>query len=186
MDSRLLVPASAALLDGWCGPVVLLDPHERGSDLVGAHLYRDGQVSVFADWTARRTWSTSVSSIHGVLDRVMLDLSRAECRDRIIRALIAMLWPGDRLDRVALDGGPWASDRFDGWTLGTWNRNWSAHFRAGPPARETADEHSPYTWLIRLPGLAGIDCLDDTRSPDGSRLADNLALAAVAREVLRG
>ena len=37
-----------------------------------------------------------------------------------------------------------------------------------------------------VPALADIDPHDDTRLPDGSRLVDALALAIVAREVLRG
>lgn len=85
-----------------------------------------------------------------------LDLSRAECRDRVVRVLGGTDWvyvPSVVGWRLWLDRQP--SDRGEG-----------RYYPASGPA------------------LAGLDPTDDTRLPDGSRLVDALALAAVARHVL--
>lgn len=158
-DPRLLVPATPALLKGWCGPVVY-----DGEQTVTY----DGLV--FRDVYGNGGWWP----VDGVL-AVLLDISCAECRDRIVRVL------GGALGMPTGIPLEFSADE-DGWCLiaadlrgpecvgamAVWDR-------AGHPAGCC---HRP------VPELADIDPLEATRLPDGSHLADALALAAIAREVL--
>lgn len=100
MDSRLLVPATQALLEGWCGPVVWL-PAGATTGIpatwdgrVGVISYRHGGVVDAWDWETTTD------------DALLLDLSRAECRDRVARVLTRTEdhpegWPA----RVVWDAG---------------------------------------------------------------------------------
>lgn len=144
---RLLLSATQALLEGWFGPVVV-DGAEWMS-LGGCHGDEDGFFRVH-DGLVGLTYMEP--------ERVFLDLSRAECRDRVVRVLGGTDWV-----YVASAVGWWL------WL-----------------DRQPSDRGEGRYYPASGPALAGLDPNDDTRLPDGSRLVDALALAAVARHILGG
>lgn len=167
MDSRLLVPATPALLEGWCGPV-LAHVYDKPEPcvLIGPSVLELDDGTEVMDYALHvvdgETFDTAP------VDDIALDLSRAECRDRVARVLAP---PGlgaiaPRLVcEVAHTGGIWLV------------------FLDEEGGNVVLDDEQPARWpwpvdLDRHP-------TDDTELPDGSRLVDALALAAVAREVLR-
>lgn len=134
-DPRLLLPATRALLKGWCGPGVL----DGRLVLVDG----DNDSVVLLDGASVMYNPAHLPAVFDEdLGELTLDLSRAECWDRVCRVL-------------------------------------QVDFHRGVPRS---------WWFIDPYGrsLAGLDPDDDTRLPDGSRLVDALALAAVARHVLGG
>lgn len=155
MDSRLLVPASTALLDGWCGPVVL-----HRTRLVSVDVDDDGYALV---WPQGQWISCDV---------LFLNLSQAEARDRVARVLAA---------RFGVPTAHGVMVRFE------WESDDDDQPSANLNIIGLGAEFSSHYWTpCGVRALAGIDPDDDTRLPDGSRLVDALALAAVAREVPRG
>lgn len=164
-DERLMIPATTALLDGWCGPVQL-ETQGRGW-LPGVAM--DGVIAIL--------------TVHGeckavdVLDRrkleyVRLDLSRAECRDRVARVVAETLHgaplPGSGYS-FWFDGGYLTADRV--WRLSRPNSFCAAFVDPRRLRRPFVPDHGV---LIDVPGL------DDIPETDM-----DAALAAVAREVLR-
>jgi len=147
-DPRLLLPAADALLRVWCGPVVL-----DGYDTVAR--WSNGESSVLVIESPDLEYWVCLDMIGS--GRLFLDLSRAECRDRVARAL------------ASGDSAFWVYD------LGKFGAGWE--LRSGAGTR---------WWGRTLPALAGLDPSSDERLPDGSRLVDALALALVAAEVLGG
>lgn len=157
-DERLLLPATRALVEGWCGPVVVrgLSPfHDGPAVLLGPHDVEEG---------------CEVASVSP--DEIRLDLSRAECRDRVWRVVVAAL--GSPVDR------PEVTHDEDGLVI---------------LAGDLRDEQAQmYVWdrqgrpagaaRLHVPALADLDPDDDTRLPDGSRLVDALALALVAKHTV--
>lgn len=149
-DPRLLVQATAELLDGWCGPVVV-----------------DGMLSIANDCEVfhpdRKTWWYFSNWT------VNLDLSRAECRDQIDRAIVAALGmpPGMKPEFTADE---------DGWSMLVGDLRDPAD---GQMAVWDRDGRAAGCCKVDAPGLAGIDPLDRTLLPDGSRLVDALARAAI-------
>lgn len=169
IDERLLLQATPALLDGWCGPVVLPDVEMHGAIVTHGMSYA-------------YVWSDGGICRYEPAD-LYLDLSRAECRDRVARV-------------VAVSAGLRHEVRDWAWyPVGSLGSHYDV--TGGPdvphPAMPEARFHSAVTrgWkpgdMVRrvIPALAGIDPNDATRLPDGSRLVDALALAIVARTVLR-
>ncbi len=158
-DPRLLLLATAALLEGWFGPVVLPDRVVHG--VIVGHGW-DDLVYVWAG-----------GSVEGyrALD-LLLNLSRAEVRDRVARVVAGWRW------RVDLDGGSvsWGHQPVEHerhrWTLES-NRG-VMEFRPSWARKHEGN----------IPALADLDPSSDTRLPDGSRLVDALALGAVVRVVL--
>lgn len=100
-----------------------------------------------------------------LLERVHVSLADSATRDRIER------W--DRLrDFVCAEAGQRVLYRGVSERLGSVEASFLL-----------LDHRGPVTTWVRLPALAEIDPHDDTRLPDGSRLVDALALAAVCRAV---
>lgn len=164
-DPRLLLSATRALLEGWCGPggldgrLVLVDGDgELVVLLDGAWIfYNAAYLPVVFDEDMRP------------MGELTLDLSRAECRDRVARVVAAGRWPM-QVQSTALRWGTRIPEE-RAWVLGgAW---------VYTSCVEEPDE-------VLVPALADLDPTDDTRLPDGSRLVDALALAAVARHVLGG
>lgn len=154
-DGRLLVPATQALLDDWCGPV-LVDGLPSITNL-GEVLWRGPGQGEPRWWY----WENP--------DRVELDLRFAECRDRVCRVLIASRRPVMRAHHGA---------RFrPGVTRGIWV------LHGDQSESETFAASGLGSWT-GVPALADLDPTDDTRLPDGSRLVDALALAAITRELM--
>lgn len=158
MDERLLLSVTPELLDGWCGPVVFRWDHNGPKR---AHMVSwDGDL--YDDCGLVEDQEEYRQGLH-------LDLARAECRDRVARVLFGCPDYAVTDDDPGMDGvsGPrglwlWADGR-----VYCSDARAAAYFRG---------QHLP-----TMPS----DWRDDTRLPDGSRLVDALALAAVAREVLR-
>jgi hypothetical protein len=170
-DPRLLVPATHALLDGWCGPVVV-DGHEE--------VWTRGRLLVVDEDDEAMWWGEDVD--HGDL---RLDLSRAEVRDRVARCLAATMTGGPVGDEPPIFYFQWHQPRYTRSnarrqrmaTIGRlvcWvDRDDPAEPRLGPK----------YGGV--LPSLADLDPgYPGERLPDGSRWVDAAALAAVARHVL--
>ena len=184
--SDLLLEAPPALLDGWCGPVVYRAGGRTPGVVVGTCEHKGTRVF--------RVWWESPAHPHGTghpthPSALLLDLSRAECRDRVARVVAAvmrldtangvqyLLRSGEPQDApgfieacggrifvtASLDEGTMASP-LDPWLM----------------ASSEPDE----PWLT-VPALATLDPNDNTRLPDGSRRVDALALLHVARTVLQ-
>lgn len=142
MDDRLLAPCTADLLRGWTGPVHGYVHRGIPTRAVSIGEFGGGMVML---------WAETGDAVVRPAD-LSLDLSLAECRDRVVRVVA---------QHLANDGAP------------------RPYLRCldADSARQTA----PAEWYdsadLRL------DPNDDTRLPDGSRLVDALALAAVWREV---
>lgn len=158
-DERLLLPATRALVEGWCGPVIV-SQNTDDAWLSYGEVDQDGDVLVAG---SHITWYN--------LDKIRFDLSRAECRDRVAR-VVAGLALAPRAGLV------------DSCTAHTWEwapamdqRRWTLSGNGGGRGWE-------HFGLKSVPALAALDPNDDTRLPDGSRLVDALALALVARHVL--
>jgi hypothetical protein len=131
-DTRLLIPATPELLEGWCGPVVvtwLQGWTETAACFEGRIFICEG------DWPVEDM--PDYGAVH-------LDLSRAEVRDRVARVV------GPGVGAMVLATG----------------------MLSGAHRHRVIASRAPH-----------LDPTDDTRLPDGSRLVDALALAAVAREV---
>ena len=172
MDADLLLPVAACpgILDGWCGPVWM------GGWTVA--LAGTGIVRGIGDAAWGQCMDTGAYRTAPVPD-VHLDLSRAECRDRVDRYIIGRISGGD----VGGCRPEFTADE-DGWAMlwcdlcdparggmAVWDRQ---GYGAGHPG--TPNVHA----------LADLDPNDDTRLPDGSRRVDALALRAVAMEAGRG
>lgn len=152
-DPRLLVPATPALLDGWCGPVWW---SHRTIALAGVN---DGELWGLC-WDTGAFRTVPIAEVH-------LDLSRAECRDRVARVLAP---PG--LGAIAPRLVCEAAHTGGIWLVFLDEEGGSVMLGDDRPAR--------WPWPVDLDRHP----TDDTELPDGSRLVDALALAAVAREVL--
>jgi len=186
-DPRLIAPATAAVLDGWCGPVVAdAGADDRDGLVDGVCLGASEHPRGFLVW---HDWG-GVGSERIPWEDLRLDFSRAEVRDRVARVLSALAgapgalapwWMGrDTFTRGPLDfvltrPGSWHDRDDTGCTIDAWVRG-----RAPMHAHERA------CLVVEVPALADLDPSDDTRLPDGSRLVDALALAAVYREVCCG
>lgn len=176
--SDLHVTATPDLLDGWTGQALLQTQGARwveGVVLDGDHAAHFVGGSVYRD-----------SIELDLIRRIRLDLSRAECRDRVCRVLAARL-----LREVPAngDGYSWRMEPVScSWELQTHNRNWMARFAADTSGWFAVDEGNRTGRFPSrsVPALADLDPDDDTRLPDGSRRVDALALAACWREVSRG
>lgn len=167
----LYLPASRALLDGWCGPVEARDANgvwhpcvtlgwSGNENIPGAWVYSEAQAPLFGAEEERG--ADFVSAVH-----LRLDLSRAEVRDRVARVLAAQALDLPVASGVAVQ---FVRNPLGGRML----------------AFAVTDGRSVVTAAvdsITCPALAALDPDDDTRLPDGSRLVDALALAGVAREV---
>lgn len=175
-DDRLLIPATRALLDGWCGPVEyecalgwLPGVWDHG---LGCVLTERGPQEVSC---ACHRWALEA--------HVRLDASRAEVRDRVVRVVAETLADPAR-DIVAPQFEPQQDpDVREPVYLAEWVILWGSTLVRWFVARRAADDGNA---VVELPALAALDPNDDTRLPDRSRLVDALALVAVAREVLRG
>ena len=162
--SDLLLKATPALLDGWCGPVVVEIPHHghAGSIALGADL-----VPLCWDEVGCCDLPDGYSSAAPHY----LALSRAECRDRVARVVFGRVasprcWRAHRAGRPM--GVAFRMTLGDVWYEGG---DWWDGGQGHDPARF-------------CPALASLYPSDDTRLPDGSRLVDAQALLAVAREVM--
>lgn len=156
-DPRLLVQATPELLAGWRGPVVLpgRDGFIVGEGLHSIYVWSDGSVDRFLP-----------------LD-LFVNLSRAECRDQMDRAIVA-----------ALDMPPGMKPEFtadeDGWSMLVGDLRDPA---VGEMAVWDRDGRAAGCCKVDAPGLADIDPLDTVLLPDGSRLVDALARAAIWQAV---
>lgn len=203
MGDPLHIRATAPLLEGWCGPVVAHDcdgdAHRcvslgwsNNPHIPGAWVFDEADTDSFRE-NEDEPGPQFVSDVH-----LLLDLSRAECRDRVCRVLAARfgLLPGAAW--LTLREGrreaywPVYSMRADNTpvygtsvevipthaVLSTQPRigRTSASFGALP----VPYKHGEYFDGV-VPALAALDPNDDARLPDGSRLVDALALAAVWR-----
>lgn len=179
MDSRLLVPATAALLDGWCGPALAEDSDGNWAPVVVIALARPDLLAAWvvdldldalddrADQIAEDCdgrIAELVSFVH-----LSLDLSRAECRSRVALLLAPLMGLGRVDSACGMPGRTWYLTHGLAWSEAYEGSGW----RRYPDSCEDV--------LADIP-VEG----DDTRLPDGSRWVDAAALAAVAREVLRG
>ena len=162
-DPRLLIRATDDLLAGWCGPIVAR--HVPCVLLLG-------RIENMPDHVLTSGWTDSVP-----IDEICLDLSRAEVRDRVAR-VVARSQPNYQGGALA-----WA---FSG-ALGGWMMEERLPLLHIDDRREQgwAFCSGPYfeSWG-RFDALANVNPNDPTLLPDGSRLVDALALAAVARQVL--
>lgn len=172
-DERLLAPCTRALLEGWTGPVHITQIRPAPAVCIG-EFRADGLVHLWAETGDAVVRPESLS----------LDLSRTECRDRVARVLAGLLLRGIPPNG---DGFSWRAD-FGGWQLRSHNANWWAGFGADTSRWFGADEgnRTGRHPSRSVPTLRTLDPHDDTRLPDGSRLVEALALAAVWREVSRG
>ena len=165
-DPRLLVQATPELLDGWCGPVLL---ETQGLGWVPG-VVLDGVAAILSE-------HGECKAVDALDDRklahVHLDLSRAECRDRIDRAIMA-----------ALDMPPNMRPEFtadeDGWSMLVGDLRDPA---VGEMAVWDREGRAAGCCKIGAPGLAHVNPLDRALLPDGSRRADALARAAIWRAV---
>lgn len=177
MDERLLAPCTRALLEGWTGPVhgyLTLAPPTGGSGYAHNGIpARAVSIGEFDPLYGRAMlWTQAFPGLASVED-LSLDLSIAECRDRVARVLATLL--GGRPTDTSV-APCWACGmsaqrrearrgaREDGWTLYTGAQEW---------------------WFGSIPGkpTSALDSNDDTRLSDGSRLVDALALASVWRHL---
>ncbi len=81
-DPRLLVPADAALIGGWCGPGLLDDQPvliDGDNDCI---VLLDGTTVLYDTSYLPIVFDVRMQS----LGTLSLDLSRAECRDRVCRS----------------------------------------------------------------------------------------------------
>ncbi len=184
MASDLLLPATAALLDGWSGPVIV--DLGTGDRLDAAVLSNGdvllGRIDVFGEAPAYDYIDSEAALPDGF--SLHLDLARAECRDRVARVV------HDTAAHRSDSGGGLSVWYFDGaWhiTRPVFRRGQT---RGGLSAWDGRSRWRPlvpqHRTLIKAPGLAGLDPDDDRLLPDGSRWADAAALLAVAKEVLHG
>ena len=176
MDADLLLPVAACpgILDGWCGPV-LVDTHDgplEAAVLVGTDdrppEHRAGPYLLcrHEGWDLGAGETLMSSDAGGVY----LDLSRAECRDRVARWL--------RPDASGTGVSAMLCPNRDGPML-VLTRSMIDY--TGCLSTMTSGYGS-----CAIPALALLDPSDDTRLPDGSRRVNALALRAVAMEVPRG
>lgn len=156
-DQRLLIPATPVLLDEWCGPAVFRFNDVDAHVTICAFTAKTGMVG-FAYQRNRL-----MEGQHASIEYFLLNLSRSECRDRLTRMVA-----------VQLDLVP--DQRFFHYRTGCWRFEWGYSFCAD---RSPEDWHTPFTVDLIVPALADLDPDDPTLLPDGSRLVDALALAAV-------
>jgi hypothetical protein len=144
-----LIPATRALLTGWRGPVVVVD-------------FESPFEAVCLDWpvSADAVILVSVSSTPTPfavdIRHLRLDISRAECRDRVTRCMFGA--PG--IVRLFRSASGVASLR-------------------GPLGIEMAcsDPFAALAFSVpHVPALADLDPSNDTRLLDGSRWVDAAAL----------
>ncbi len=169
MDERLLVTCTRALLEGWCGPVhgLVFDGVPVRAVCIG-DFDADGDVYLW----------TEVGDVEVPPGELSLDLSRAECRDRVVRALVATYRPA-RSACTAPDWY-WCDDGNDAPPEPEWTLNQGADLLRWYVPGPARSDHE-----VSVPALGAVDPGDGARLPDGSCLADALALAAVWREVSR-
>jgi hypothetical protein len=161
-DPRLLVPATHALLDGWCGPIVVE--------------YGDGPYPEV--WTGT---THTVDGCEGIANRpfrrLFLDLSRAECRDRCARCLAARMTGEPSGDELPIFYFQWHQP---------------SRTRSNARRQRMATIGRLICWVDRedpaeptlgakfggvVPGLADLDpAYPGERLPDGSRVVDSLTL----------
>lgn len=172
-DPRLLVQATPDLLEGWCGPVVVRDRTTEHHTV-----WQNGG---WLDTFTRRWRPLGDGNVH-------LDLSRAECRDRVARVLARVL------GGTAPNGVTWSCNSYHRrkcWHLfchgaPMLDRDGSGRPRPVPPSRPQHFGGQAWPnrgWYLHVPALSALKNNDDTRLPDGSRLVDALALAEVWRAV---
>jgi hypothetical protein len=183
-DPRQLIPATPRLLAEWCGPVLA---ESQGLGWVES-VVLDGYVVHVSDHG--RAFVGPVDA--DTLPHIRLDLARAEAADRAGRVLaeaVGLVAATERI-QVPVCGYTWESPMGEqGWQLGTWNCNFYAWFAARVPdyvRANLARRHGDSVPCLDVPTLADLDDADSARLPDGARLVDRLALAAVVREVVRG
>lgn len=167
MDDRLLIKATPELLEGWCGPVRVPDPAWRSAAVWGPSEDPDCP----GCWL---TWAPFLGLQQWIADQIRLDLSRAECRDRVVRVLA---WEC----RYVPEGAWWWNIGDGRWSLRAPLGGGKGYVTFRSPGSPEPSEARP-----EVSALADLDPTDNTRLPDGSRLVDALALAAVWREVTRG
>lgn len=138
----LRLKATPQILAGWCGPVWVTDTPETFQTVVD-----DIHVLVAGEW-----WETTAY-------RLCLDLSRAECRDRIGR-LLRSIFPDSCWE--------YDIDKFD-----VLFADEAAEGRLGPWSDDLAED------VCRHLG-------ENRRLPDGTRWASAWALWLVASRVLGG
>lgn len=176
-DPRLLIPATPALLDGWCGPI-LTAHNGHALALAGADGYPGAEVyGLCLETGAYR---------HASISEARLDLARAEVRDRVCRVLA---------ERV--NCGPKPGPAFSFWhDYNCRGRTYRLSRPAGigsgdaggavfiAPGDEWIAFVPAHQVACHIPALGALDPALPNLLPDGSRLRDALALAAVARQVL--
>jgi len=170
VDERLLVTCTRALLEGWCGPVHGLVHNGVPVRAVSIGDFTgDGRAML---WTDVGDWLMFPGDLS-------LDLSRAECRDRVLRVLaLAAMGARARAGTAAPDWY-WCDD-VDGTDVPEWTPSQGGDLLRWYLPTAPASDHE-----VHVPSLAVLNPNDDTRLPDGGRLVDALALAAVWREVSR-
>ncbi len=162
MDERLLVTCTRGLLENWTGPVHGLVQMGVPARAVCTGDFDDrGRVYLWTDGG-----DASVRP-----DEVSLDLSRAECRDRVVRVLASRVPGCNRVGEPHVVQLPRGMSRL--------------YFGAHGVALSVQWSSDPALSDWHVPALAALDPNDDTRLADASRLVDALALAAVWREVSR-
>ena len=196
MDADLLLPVASCpgILDGWCGPVVV----ETVTGWREAAVVGDYIVLV----TDRGRAFVEVAGA-AVEPYIYIDLSRAECRDRVARLMAirfdlppGVAWLTLRAGRRE-DRWPVYGKRDDGGiVIGCRPEVIPTHavLSTRPDTGRTSivlgGWQVPYKtrdfFEAVVPALADLDPNDDTRLPDGSRRVDALALRAVAMEVGHG
>lgn len=177
----LLLEATLALLDGWCGPIVV----RRGT--THTPLWIPG---VWLGWSDEDAATLNYEAVDPTLENgaaefrdeveVYLDLSRRECRDRVARALAVPLWElyaSQRAKVHAPKPSPYAPGHLVRWR----------HDPHGYTVVHWAVSDNDGSWRMRVRFfcLADLDPNDGTRLPDGTRLVDALALLHVARAAFK-
>lgn len=166
MDSRLLIEATPALLSGWAGPVVFT----RGGGTPGV-VVGTTRLGSTGEWVPLVWWLPDDDGLGEAkpshVSSLSLDLSRAECRDRVARAAAPHVF-GDILASDIL----LTACMVPGRTIGPLVMGMSI-----------TTVHEGERWR-HVEACADLDPLDETRLHDGSRRVDALALLHVARTVL--
>lgn len=170
MSDPLLIAATSELLEGWSGPVVVVDgDHLLECVHLGVAHGRDGWVALGE--LAIRPGAPVVDALQRPIGDVRIDMRRAEVRDRVARVLTAAEerpcgW------NDALVEHAWQCDGFDlVWDEGRERRGLHGDLKVSEAATQA---------------LVALDWEADDDLADGSRRVDALALAVVWREVCGG
>lgn len=167
----LRLPLTRNMVRGWCGPVLVK------TRLLG---WQEAAYLEMESGTGLLTYQdASVEDVDLDYAEICFDLTRAECRDRVVRLVAMCVEPGASGPFVwgrwplrsiggARGSGMWAIRTssflervFVGWEASDWRRE-----------------------VQIVAGLAELDPSDQTTLSDGSFLVDALALAIIARHVL--